>query len=190
MEAFQEQVLQRLSRIENAVEVLIDRLSKLEVTVTQADGDLWEELRTTAKDCSKTCDQKRKAIHEIMQDRNDRLEKRLKEELEDLEEKLKIFEQKVFSVEKVINAGETTTRDVVSLQGRLESLSSCVTQNKVHIGAIEAGVGNQNVRLAALENRFEDRGKHWPTIILSIFSTLIALGALLFMVLKEVLTKK
>lgn len=104
--------------------------------------------------------------------------------MDDLEEKLKKFEEKVFSVEKEVTVGETTTRDVSSLQSKVESLGSCVTQNKISLGVIESSMGVQSDRLGTLENRFDERGRHWPTLLVAIVSALIALGALGYMLFK------
>jgi len=109
--------------------------------------------------------------------------------LDNIEKNLKTFEEKVFSVEKEVSVGETTVRDVSSLQSRFDILATCVTESKVKLSVLEAGIRNQNNHFTALENRFNERGKHWPTLIVASVSALIALGALIFVILKEALLK-
>jgi len=189
MEEFEKQVLQRLARIERAVEILLTRLSNLEQNYTQADGKIWEQLRLLKTEIYETCDEKRKTIHESMQDKNDRLESNIKEDITFLEQKVQDFEQKVFAVEKGVTAGETTTRDVVSIQGKIENLSSCLNQTKVSLSVLDTNQKNDSLRLKNLEDKVESRGKNWQSTIISLLAVLLTAGMLFFTVLREIFTR-
>lgn len=185
MAKFEQDVMDRLARIEKAVEIMVSRIASLETECSKRTGRIWSELRRSGEKLRDECSTNRKEVERSRDKFGEQIEGRLKERLERLEEDLSEFEEKVFAVEKDVSLGETRTKDVFSIQEKLGSLANCVTANKVKIKGIETAL----MQLDRLEKKFDARGWRWAQTVFTGLSVLVAAGALLFMVLREVLSR-
>jgi prefoldin subunit 5 len=170
---FRDDFLRALTRVEEAVKIMVDRIATLESSTRSEDSHLWGELRKQGSSIQDQCSKKRAGLLEITQDKLDRLGADLKEDIRSIQEQVDDWEERVLGVERGMSAGETTTRSVTSLSSRLDNLSKCMTGIKIELAKLVT-------RLEVLERRgVETISSRRYTIqtIISVVAIIVAISA-------------
>lgn len=173
MEKFKEDFLRALTRVEEAVKTMIDRIATLESSTRSEDGHLWGELRKQGSTLQEQCSKKRATLLQIAQDKVDRLGADLKEDIKSIQEQVDDWEERVLGVERGMSAGETTTKSVTSLSSRIDNISRCMTDIKIKNAKLETRLGTLERR--GSENVSSSRYTIQTTI--AVIAIIVALGA-------------
>ena len=182
-EKFRDDFLRALTRVEEAVKTMVDRIATLETSTRSEDGHLWGELRRQGSTLQEQCSKKRATLLQITQDKVDRLGADLKEDIQSIQAQVDDWEERVLGVERGMSVGETTTKNVMSLSSRIDNISKCMTDIKIESA-------KQETRLGTLEKRGSENvssSRYTIQTILSIIAIIIALGAVAASIIQSVI---